>query len=61
VLRREALELAPDDKPSDFGRDIFPKALKEGLALRAYRTGELLADLGTPERLESFLKTRARA
>lgn len=61
VVRRELMELAPDDKPSDFGREIFPAALKEGLPLAAYKTGELMADLGTPQRLERFLKTRASA
>lgn len=56
VLRRRILDLAPADAPSDFGRDLFPKALAQGEALMAYRTSERVVDLGTPERLEAFLR-----
>lgn len=52
AVRGPALDLVPADKPSDFGRDVFPEALRRGLDLRAYVTDETLADLGTPERLE---------
>ena len=51
AVRGPLLDLVPRDRPSDFGRDIFPEALRRGLALGAYRTAETLADLGTPERL----------
>lgn len=51
AVRGPLLELAPKDRPSDFGRDLFPEALRRGLDLRAYVTDETLADLGTPERL----------
>ena len=51
AVRGPLLDLVPRDRPSDFGRDIFPEALRRGLELGAYRTGETLADLGTPERL----------
>ncbi len=56
VLRPALLELIPSDRPSDFGRETFPEALKRGLELRAYRTKEPIEDLGTPERCERFLK-----
>lgn len=55
AVRRPLLDLAPADKPSDFGRDVFPQALSRGLALWGYRTNEAVVDLGTPERLEAFL------
>jgi NDP-sugar pyrophosphorylase family protein len=51
AVRGPLLDLAPRDRASDFGRDLFPEALRRGLELRGYRTGEVLADLGTPERL----------
>jgi len=51
AVRGPLLDLAPRDRPSDFGRDVFPEALRRGLELRGYKTGETLADLGTPERL----------
>lgn len=59
AVRKSLTALIPADKPADFGRDIFPEAARRGLTLRGYRTSETLADLGTPERLESFLKARA--
>ena len=51
AVRGPLLDLVPRDRPSDFGRDIFPEAVKRGLDLRGYRTAETLSDLGTPERL----------
>ncbi len=58
VLRPSLLELVPKDAPSDFGRDIFPAALAQGLELMAYRCGEEIVDIGTPERAESFARSR---
>ena len=51
AVRGPALDLVAADRPSDFGRDVFPEALRRGLDLRAYVTDETLSDLGTPERL----------
>ena len=51
AVRGPLLDLVPADRPSDFGREVFPEAIRRGLDLRGYRTGETLADLGTPERL----------
>ncbi len=56
VVTPRLLEIIPADRPSDFGRDIFPKALAQGLPLAAYETTERIADIGTPERREAFLK-----
>ncbi len=56
AIRRPLLDLIPKDRPSDFGRDIFPQALKNGLSLSGYVTDEALVDLGTPERFSAFEK-----
>lgn len=56
VVRPALMDLIPADRPSDFGRDIFPAAVSSGRELRAYLTRELVADLGTPERIEAFQK-----
>ena len=56
VTRPSLMELVPGDRPSDFGRDIFPKALAEGLALWGFRTAETVVDLGTPERCRDFAR-----
>jgi NDP-sugar pyrophosphorylase family protein len=37
VLSPEILELVPAGQPCDFGREIFPRMLAEGRALRGYR------------------------
>jgi NDP-sugar pyrophosphorylase family protein len=58
VVGGRLMELVPADRPSDFGRDIFPAALEQGLGLAGFRTAELIADLGTPERLAAFEKKR---
>ena len=52
------MELVPADRPSDFGRDIFPQALARGERLAAFATTDLIADLGTPERLAAFIERR---
>ena len=36
----------------DFGKDIFPKLIKQGLILRGYNSPEYIKDCGTPERLD---------
>lgn len=54
VVEPRLLELAPADRPSDFGRDVFPAALAAGRTLAGYVTDEKVVDLGTPERLERF-------
>lgn len=56
VVRPGLMEFVPRDRPSDFGKDIFPKALAAGETLLGYRTEETVADLGTPERCEAFSK-----
>lgn len=58
AVRKPLLDLVPAGRPSDFGRDVFPAAVEKGLPVRAYRSQERLADLGTPERVEAFLAAR---
>jgi histidinol-phosphate phosphatase family protein len=36
----------------DFGKDIFPAMLREGLVLRGYNSPEYIKDIGTPARLD---------
>jgi NDP-sugar pyrophosphorylase family protein len=42
--------------PSDFGEDVFPRALKQGLRIFSYPTATPVIDIGTPDGL-----ARARA
>lgn len=61
VVRKRLLEAVPADKPSDFGRDVFPAALARGERLMGYQTSEFVCDLGTPERIEAFSQRRAKS
>jgi histidinol-phosphate phosphatase family protein len=54
ILSPEIFKYIPHDKPSDFGKDIFPLLLKSGETIRAYRTAEYLKDMGTPDRLKKI-------
>ncbi len=51
VLERAVIaEIPLDDKPRDFGRDVFPALVARGKRVLAYRTTEYLHDMGTPAR-----------
>jgi NDP-sugar pyrophosphorylase family protein len=54
LVRSDILKLIPADRPSDFGRDTFPEALRRGLELGGCVMKGRLADLGTPERFARF-------
>ena len=60
IVRKSLINLIPTDASSDFGRDIFPAALKANLTLSGYVTKENLVDLGTPERLSTFTQGENR-
>src|SRR3990172_4452375 len=52
ILSPSIFKYIPQDKPSDFGKDIFPNILKSGAVIRSYKTAEYIKDIGTIERLE---------
>ncbi|MFZ3122458.1 MAG: HAD-IIIA family hydrolase [Thermodesulfovibrionales bacterium] len=51
ILGPDIFECIPQDKPSDFGKDIFPMILQSDKVIRAYKTAEYIKDIGTIERL----------
>lgn len=59
ILGPDIFQYIPSDKPSDFGKDIFPLAIKSGRLISAYKTPEYIKDIGIPKRLaktrEDFL------
>jgi len=57
IVRPSLFDSIPQDRPSDFGRDIFPQAVARGQTLAAYRTDETVADVGTPDRRQAFLES----
>lgn len=50
VLFPKALEFVPQDRPSDWGREILPR-IADAEPLFAYRSVEYVKDIGTPDRL----------
>ena len=53
IVNRDSLRpWAGESKPCDFAKDVFPKVLKKGGKLYAYRSHEYIKDMGTPGRLE---------
>ena len=56
VLDPSILEMVPENEPSDFGRDIFPRVVKSGGKIRAYLTTEYVKDMGTRERLAAVTR-----
>jgi mannose-1-phosphate guanylyltransferase/phosphomannomutase len=52
VLDPEIFEFVPDDRPSDWVHDVFPKALQAGHELYAYQSMEYAKDIGTVDRLK---------
>jgi histidinol-phosphate phosphatase family protein len=52
ILTPKIFKYIGKNVPTDFGRQIFPKVLKQGGALAAYKTPEYIKDIGTPGRLK---------
>ncbi len=61
VIRKQLLIDIPAKGVSDFARDIFPSAVAAGKDLRAYRTDEVVVDIGTPKRYEAFCRASGTA
>ena len=51
ILSPEIFEYIPQDRPSDFGKDIFPLLLNSKKIIRAYKSAEYIKDMGTADRL----------
>jgi len=56
LLEARVLDYISPDKPSDFGRDVFPEMLRRGEPLHALFPGIYLEDIGTPERYAKVQK-----
>jgi NDP-sugar pyrophosphorylase family protein len=59
VIESECLEFVPEDRPFDFGRDLFPRLMKAGKKLYGYITDEYLKDIGTSERYQEVVRETA--
>ncbi len=54
IIRKSTLEPWKlfKEETLDFGRQIFPKMIKNGLLLRGYKSSEYIKDCGTPHRID---------
>jgi len=53
ILSPRMLDYIPKGKKTDFGKDIFPVALKQNASIYGYVSPEYIKDMGTPERYNS--------
>lgn len=51
ILSPDIFKYIPENKPTDFGKDIFPLLLKSNETIRAYKTAEYIKDIGTADRM----------
>lgn len=58
VFEPEILDLIPADKFYDFGKELFPKLVKEGAAIYGYKMVEYWSDVGC---LNAYLSTNLDA
>jgi len=59
VMKKSVLKHINKGVKCDFGRDIFPKLVENGIPIYGYVTSEYLKDIGTHERLERVKKDYA--
>lgn len=52
VLEPEVLERIPSEQAYDFGHDVFPGMLTDGIQIAGYVIEDLLIDIGLPEKYE---------
>lgn len=59
VVDPAILQLVPSDTPYDFGRDLFPRLMREKRGIRGYTVppGTYLLDIGTPANYEKAQST----
>src|SRR5205823_3621506 len=50
VLEPTVLRAVPPARPFDFGHDLFPLLLEQGVPLYGYRAASYVLDIGSPER-----------
>lgn len=50
IISPKIIDIIPENKKSDFGKDIFPECLNNNLKLHGYVSTEYIKDMGTPER-----------
>ena len=52
INRRALVTRRNNQQPLDFGKDLFPAWLREGVKMMGYNTPEFIKDIGTPERYD---------
>lgn len=57
IFEAEIFDFIPKNKPSDFGKDIFPKLLEAKKPLFAFPTGGYFIDIGNLEKLKKARNT----
>lgn len=58
ILNPSVFEFIPTDRPSDFGKDVFPNMVGN-VPMFAYNTIEYIKDMGTPQRVKEVEEVMA--
>ncbi|MCK7521012.1 MAG: nucleotidyltransferase family protein [Ignavibacteriales bacterium] len=56
ILDSEIFKYIPENKSTDFGKDIFPELIRQNQTVIAYKSPEYIKDMGTTERLQKVEK-----
>jgi len=56
VLEPDVLDRIPEGKVQDFGHDVFPSMLAEGVRVAGFVIEDTLIDIGLPERYEEAIR-----
>jgi len=57
IFEPEIFDFIPKDKPSDFGKDIFPKILAAGKPIFVYPSSGYFVDIGNLKKLKTAKRT----
>ena len=60
ILDKQIFDYIPPDKPSDFGKDIFPKLLAADKSLYGYPTNGYFVDVGNLQNLKRANETHVQ-
>lgn len=56
AFKKEIFNLIPENQKYDFGKQLFPKVMGQGLRMFGYPTTEFFREIGRVEKYEKFIK-----
>ena len=56
AMKKDVLNLIPENQKYDLSKDLFPKLIGEGIPLYGYSTTEFFREIGRVEKYNAFLE-----